>query len=544
MDELERELARLGQPRPLPVSLRQRLETALTGTVSEPAEEARAQADGNPLAGIDSPRRLPAALDDRLTASLTVEAAPLPRRLRRRVKAALAPNSGGRRPAMTALAAAAAVVLLTATVATLVRAGSSGREARKSATAATGAPTAGAGGAAVPGPGAAAAGGQGAAASSGEAGPSAGAGPAGASSASAAPSGAGAATGGAVASPPPRSRTAPPPFAFDPNAPGSSVASAGPQVRVGVVGGDAAEEAGFRAYVQLLNQAGGAGGHPFALVPVSPSSPARTAVTVNLSGTPVAGATGPPGWVSGPLLETEAAPEAVTRGAVFDLASPPERQAHLLADAVFPTAGPGATAVVYQAPSGVLGDQVPGAFDAVLRARNVTPVHVVYRAGDPLSPVRADAVFLSLDTATSRDWLDRARTAAVAPARGVAGLYPLLDAGLLSRLPAGTRVESPYLLASGAEAAAMQKGTGLPPSDALTHGWVTAKALAVAVWQSGAVDPASMGGALAGLRGYADGFTPPYETRAGGNARQPEGVLFTVQQGVFSTAGGFRTDPF
>jgi hypothetical protein len=53
-----------------------------------------------------------------------------------------------------------------------------------------------------------------------------------------------------------------------------------------------------------------------------------------------------------------------------------------------------------------------------------------------------------------------------------------------------------------------------------------------------------MGGALAGLKGYADGFAPPYETRAGSNARQPEGVLFTVQTGAFSTAGAFRTDPF
>src|SRR5207245_1796478 len=180
----------------------------------------------------------------------------------------------------------------------------------------------------------------------------------------------------------------------DPNATGSPAPAAGPQVRVGVVGGNPAEEAGFRAYVQLLNQAGGAGGHPFVLVPVSPSGPGRTAVTVNLSGTPVAGTTGPPGWVSGPLLESLAGPEAVTRGAVFDLASPPERQAHLAADAVFPTAAPGATAVVYQAPSGVLGDQVPAAFDAVLRARNVTPVHVVYRAGDGLSPVQGDAVLL------------------------------------------------------------------------------------------------------------------------------------------------------
>ena len=167
MDELERELSRLGQPRPLPETLRQRLETALTGTVPEAAQEAGAQAtgaqvagthatEGNPLAGIDGPRPLPTALDERLTASLTVEAAPLPRRLRRRVAAALAPNSGGRRPALTALAAAAAVVLLAATAATLVRAGGSGREGRKSAAAVTGAaPTAGAGGVAVSGSGAA-----------------------------------------------------------------------------------------------------------------------------------------------------------------------------------------------------------------------------------------------------------------------------------------------------------------------------------------------------------------------------------------------------
>ncbi|HMC42157.1 MAG TPA: hypothetical protein VKI20_04035 [Acidimicrobiales bacterium] len=546
MDELERELAALGGARPLPASLRARLEQALVAQA--PAAEAVAT-DDNLLVGIDSPRPLPPALDGRLTATLATEAAPLPRRLRRRVEAALMPSAGGRRPVAVALAVAAAVVLLVATVGTLVRPGGGGRSSRQSVAAKQNGAAQQAGGqggssaaeasGAVPTPGA-----------GGAAGAPAADAAAGAKNATAAVPSAGArasvgGAGAAAASPfPPGGRTAPPPFAFDPNAAGSPVPGAGAPVRVGVIGGDQAEEAGFRAYVQRLNQAGGAGGHTFALVPVSSSRPGQTAVTVNLSGAPVAGAGGPPGWASGPLLETLAAPEAVTRGNVFDLASPPERQAHLLADAVFPGPAPGATAVVYQAPSGPLGDQVPAAFDAVLRARGVTAVHVVYHAGDGLSPVQGDAVLLSLDTAASRDWLNRARAAGLSPPRGMAGLYSLLDAGLLPALPSGTRVESPYLLPSGAEAAAMRQDTGLAPSDAVTHGWVTAKALAVAVWQSGAVDAVGLHGALSGLRGYADGFAPPYQTRAGSNARQPEGVLFTVQNGAFTGTGAFRTDPF
>ena len=540
MDELERDLAGLGEPRPLPPALRQRLERALAEHASAPPARATAQAAENPLAGIDAPRPLPSALEEGLVASLAGEAAPLPRRVRHRVRAALSHGSPGRRPVAVALAAAAAVIVLAATVGTLVRTGGQAGPAHRSLAAGSGgagaAPLAGVGGGAAGSSGEPAAA-QGAPAAPGDntraqaaaraAGPVAGA--PGASAALAAPTG----------------QTAPPPFAFDPDATGTPVPQTGQPVSIGVAGGDPAEEAGFRAYVQRLNAAGGAGGHTFALVAVSPGGPAaKTAVTVNLSGAPLAGPAGPPAWAGGPLLEGLAAPESATRGDVFDLASPPERQAHLLAGAVFPEAAPGATAVVYQASSGVLGTDVPAAFDAVLRARGVTPVHVVYHARDPVSPVHADAVLLSLDTSTSSDWLDRARSAGVAAPRGIAGLYPLLDASLLPRLPSGTRVESPYLQASGAEAAAMQQGSRLPPGDAVTHGWVTAKALAVAVWRSGAVDATAMRAALSGLIGYADGFAPPYQTRPGDNARQPEGVLFTVRDGAFAVTGAFRADPF
>ena len=274
MDDLERDLARLGEPRPLPESLRQALEAAL---IARASGAGAGTAGDNPLAGLDAPRPLPAGLDERLSASLAVGAAPLPRRLRRRVEAALAPG-GRRRPAAVVLAAAAAVVLLAATVGTLVRAGGPGRPRHQvvaTGKGAAGKTTAGAAGAAAePAAGAsAAAGAQGAAGVPAAAGAGAGAGGAVASgAASRSAGGSGAAAGGAFSRPPAGTRTAPPPYAFDPNASGSRVATAGPQLRVGVVGGDPAQEAGFRAYVQLLNQAGGAGGHTFALVPVKPRS--------------------------------------------------------------------------------------------------------------------------------------------------------------------------------------------------------------------------------------------------------------------------------
>src|SRR5581483_6783241 len=121
----------------------------------------------------------------------------------------------------------------------------------------------------------------------------------------------------------------------------TTTAPAGPPLRVGIVTGDAAQEAGFRAYIDRLNQSGGVRGHSVELVTVGPGSPATgTVATVNLSALPVAGAAGAPSWATGPLLETLTATENLLpgNGAVFSFASPPERQGHLAADALFPAA--------------------------------------------------------------------------------------------------------------------------------------------------------------------------------------------------------------
>jgi hypothetical protein len=89
----------------------------------------------------------------------------------------------------------------------------------------------------------------------------------------------------------------------------------------------------------------------------------------------------------------------------------------------------------------------------------------------------------------------------------------------------------------------MSSGTGRAPGDAVTHGWVTAKALAVAVWQTGATTAEGVIAALRGLQGFDDGFAPPYQTRAGGNARVPDGLQYRVASGQFVQVGGFLTDP-
>ena len=78
---------------------------------------------------------------------------------------------------------------------------------------------------------------------------------------------------------------------------------------------------------------------------------------------------------------------------------------------------------------------------------------------------------------------------------------------------------------------------------AAVHGWVTAKALAVALWRSGATTPSAARAALAGLTGYGDGFAPPLAYRPGTTSRTPDGVLFTVHAGAFTTDHEFQRDP-
>src|SRR5262249_19129039 len=155
-------------------------------------------------------------------------------------------------------------------------------------------------------------------------------------------------------------------------------------------------EAGFRAYVDRLNQSGGVRGHALELVTVGPGSPAaNTIATVNLSTLPVAGPGGPPGWASGPLLETLTATESPLsgNGSVFSFASPPERQGHLAADALFPSTVTGVVkAIVYaSAGAGPLHDLVPAAIQSVLEQRGVKVNVVTYdpNVNKPLPPADA-----------------------------------------------------------------------------------------------------------------------------------------------------------
>jgi hypothetical protein len=336
-------------------------------------------------------------------------------------------------------------------------------------------------------------------------------------------------------------------YAPGPGSPGRSQSPSGssrPPLRIGVVGGDAAQEAGFRSYVELLNRAGGVRGRALELVPTGPGKPAGGAVvTVNLSPRPIAGPGGPPPWAAGPVLETLTATEPVLRGSVFGFASAPERQGHLVADAVFPEPAKGSSAVIYRASDGPLADAVPQAIERVLAERGVKVRVELY---DPVTPPLlhpADAAFLSLEPEAARSFLRQAEASGYRPERGLAGVYSLFEPSLLSKLPGGTRVVSPYVVPPGEEAEAIHssaKGTGV----GVLHGWATAKSLAVALWRSGAQSADQVTAALEGLAGYDSGLAPPYEVRSGTRSRTPEGALHEVRSGAFSRTGGFRRDPY
>jgi hypothetical protein len=518
--DLEHELAALDDPRPIPETLRARLEQALLR--GSPPEE-------NPLAGLDAPRELPAELDARLAHRLVAEASarPWPARL---------------------VALAAAILLVAGSLTAAKLASSSGPTTvaagrpRVPAELSPGLP------ALPPLPAPSLATGPGAdATASGAAGNVAGGTAGGGGSAAGGSAGAFSATSAPTGPPPPFSTSAAnaaaSPSAAQPSSEAMAAPAASAVLSIGVVRGDAAEEAGFNAYLRVLNEQGGIGGRRLSSVTTSAVAPASGTIgTVNLSGVPLGSP--PPSWVTLPLLETEPMAEAALQGSVFDFSSAAEHQAHLAVDALFASSSPGATAVIYREPTGVLGNEVPAALAGGLRARGVASLMVTYRSGQPLAPVRADAVFLSLSEPTAQSWLRQANANGIHPPRGIAGVAPLLDASLLSDLPPGTTVVSPYALPTGAEADALSRGGGVPLSAAELHGWETAKSVAVALWRSGAKTPGGLRDALVALRGYSDALTAPYEVRPGTESRVPDGIVVEVQAGQFRQEGGFRTDPF
>jgi hypothetical protein len=342
----------------------------------------------------------------------------------------------------------------------------------------------------------------------------------------------------------------PPPFAYDEALFGtvvSNFATAGsgsaqattttttppppPPFKVAIVSGDTDDEAGFRAYVKLLNKQGGAGGRPF--VVIDAGRPAD--VTVNLSDAQFRSAP------TGVSIESLLAPDRLLRNDTFGFAGAPDRQAHLMVDAVYPT-DVNATAAIYRETSGVLHDDVATAFQTALRAKGLTTVVVDVRPGDAVTPVPADAVFLSLSQASAQRVI-AAYPSNAPPARGFNGIGTFADTFFIDTvLPDGVRFISPYSFPDDRETTAIHDETGRPPSAQLYHGWIVAKTLAVAVWQSDPRSPDQLRAALQSMSGYSNGFAPPYSYRSNTNSVRPEGVLFTVRDGK-PEQGDFLTDP-
>ena len=586
-------LSGLDAPRPLPPALRERLEVALLAAVGAgavpsggiPAVDVRDRLDElseDPLA-LDAPRPLPAEVRGRLEGAVLAAAGARPAAARR--------SAAWSHPL---LAVAAVLALLLGSVAVLNLGSGSGSErevtaAGPEATTST-TPTLAGPEVGIPSPT------TGAPAEvpptsrpspqgrttvppttapttrpAGDPGPAAPPAPAGGGETEPAPAPQGTGTGPEAQDPGP-----PPPFAspsspaassdqapaaMAPAAPGSAGASpqpapssaappaSGPALRVGIVGGDAAQEAGFNAYVALLNREGGVRGRPVEGVRVGPgAADSSTLVTVNLSLRPVATPGGAPGWAGGALLETLTATEDLlpAGGRVFSFASVPERQAHLAVDAVFPGAAPGASAVVYTATDGPYAGKVADAYREALAGKGVTVTTVVYDPAKPpaLLPTAAEAAaFVSLDPPAAAAFARQARDSSYRPARGIAGVASLFDPAVAADLPDGARVVSPYVVPGGAEGDAIRSGTG-STSAAVLHGWATAKVLAVALWRSGADTPEEALTALEGMTGYDSGLAPPYETRPQTRSRTPEGVVFEVRSGAFVAQGTFRRDPY
>jgi ABC-type branched-subunit amino acid transport system substrate-binding protein len=334
-----------------------------------------------------------------------------------------------------------------------------------------------------------------------------------------------------------------------PAPPASATRASGPALRVGIVGGDAAQEAGFDAYVALLNRDGGVRGRPVETVRVGPgAADPSTLVTVNLSPRPLATPGGAPDWAGGALLETLTATEDLlpAGGRVFSFASVPERQAHLAVDAVFPEAAPGARAVIWAATDGPYAGKVAEAFRQTLAGKGVQATIRVYDPAKPppLLPTAAeDAAFVSLDPPAAAAFAHQAKENNYRPARGIAGVASLFDPAVAADLPDGARVVSPYVVPGGAEGDAIRSGAGSTSAGTL-HGWATAKVLAVALWRTGADSPEEALAALEGMAGYDSGLAPPYETRPETRSRTPEGVVFEVRSGAFAAQGTFRRDPY
>lgn len=517
----------LSAPRAMPAAVRERLEAALVGEA----------AGGSGLAFTDGPRPLPDDMRERLE-EFVLAATPvrtMPFSVRRRLESTLARprrERTGRRWMV-----AAGVLMLVATTA-LFRI-DHGDDATRSATSG---PSAQYDGALSAEPGQVNGAGSVAGADSlvaGASGSTAGGGGSGA--------GAGGAGGGAAGYY--YAVHAPPPYYYgalaDHGTMGGEGGGPAPQplpppqlapLRIGVIGGDPVQEAGFRAYVDLVNANGGAGGHRLDLVGVSTPG---TIATVNLSSTPIADNAGPPPGVRTPLIESLLAAETVLKGLVFSPASVSERQAHLaVAAAAIPVNG---TAVVYVAGQGPFASRIPAAFEEALRARGTHAVRVAWDASRPPAFPPGDAAFVSLPPEAARGWLQAARELGYAPARGIWGIWSLADEALVGDMSTAVQLLAPYGFPAGVELDDLEARAKQQASARLVHGWVVAKWLAVAVWNGGD-DSVKLAERLR-THGFESGFFPIYAVRPETNSRTPEAVVVRPAGDRLVSERDFRTDP-
>jgi hypothetical protein len=159
--------------------------------------------------------------------------------------------------------------------------------------------------------------------------------------------------------------------------------------------------------------------------------------------------------------------------------------------------------------------------------------------------VSADAAIVLLDRPSTAAWIQMARSQGFAPTRGMVGVFGMAGDDLVPLLDPLDRALSPYGLppTESAEGSALRSGSGRPVSATSLHGWVTAKSLAVALWQSGADEGSEVQRALTALTGYNHGFAPPYEVRPGTNARTPEAIVMGRDGNRLVARSAFRRDP-
>jgi hypothetical protein len=306
--------------------------------------------------------------------------------------------------------------------------------------------------------------------------------------------------------------------------------------RIAVTGTDPDIQAGFDAYVDLVRAQGEVGNRRLEIV--SPST-TGVLVTVNLGGSPLGG----PSTV--PVLETLDVASALLTGNVFDIASTPRRQARVLVDRIIATtdleseATP--TAVIYRAGGGEFAGTVPREVETILRDAGILVFTMDYEAGNT-TLVPADISFVLMPPAEARSFAREAREAGYAPRLGFAGIWSLYDDAVRSELGTTASVVSPYW-SSPTELSAIKRGVeakGARMGAEAIHGWATAKAIAVALYQS---DPRNAKQMAQALEMPTNLGVCSYKLRSGTHERTPDGIMLALTRDDVRPISGSLTDP-